>query len=214
MKKLPYQFLSETKYNKEETLISVPLRRCKYRNSVFVKSSKSDVAFFIALWIKNFDILAMDQVSSILNLPNDVLMDIFDYVPNKKLLSLTCKHFYKIICKLEANRLPIAISDDKVRIFWTRIITTKKSQWILFSLFLTETVRSNARSLWNRFEHSMRLKSKCGPASTRKSSASRKFFPGISPAFASSLLCAAKSVKENYSKCWPHFRTLKKSRSM
>lgn len=49
-------------------------------------------------------------------LPTELLMNIFEYIPNRCNLSLVCLKFYEIICKIEQNIYQISIKDqDPVR---------------------------------------------------------------------------------------------------
>lgn len=54
----------------------------------------------------------MNSQQHILGLPNEVLVEIFQYVPNKMPLKLVCQDFYKIICRMETCNLFISDVSD------------------------------------------------------------------------------------------------------
>lgn len=53
----------------------------------------------------------MGAEKQLLDLPTEVLMKIFSYVPNKVPLKFTGLDVYKIICKIEQNKLRLVIKD-------------------------------------------------------------------------------------------------------
>lgn len=58
-----------------------------------------------------FFCLKMNTEKKLLDLPTEVLMKIFSYVPNKVPLKFTGLDVYKIICKIEQNKFRLVIKD-------------------------------------------------------------------------------------------------------
>lgn len=50
---------------------------------------------------------------TILRLPNELLIEIIDYVPERWSLSLVCKHFYDVVCTIEKGLHKISLYDEK-----------------------------------------------------------------------------------------------------
>lgn len=50
----------------------------------------------------------------ILQLPTEVLLEIFGYLPERWDVSLACQSFYEVVCKLEMNSLCLSVKDDNV----------------------------------------------------------------------------------------------------
>ena len=51
---------------------------------------------------------------NIVQLPVEVLMEIFNYVPERCDISLVCQKFYETVCKLELNSKWLSVKDDNV----------------------------------------------------------------------------------------------------
>lgn len=53
----------------------------------------------------------MDGAKNLDELPTEILLHIFDYIPNKWNLSLVCWDFYEIICEIEREKFVIKLID-------------------------------------------------------------------------------------------------------
>lgn len=58
----------------------------------------------------------MSLPKDISSLPINALVKIFDHVPNKISLKLTCKDWYRVICQNEYKRYRLKIGMDQVNI--------------------------------------------------------------------------------------------------
>ncbi|KAG5669414.1 hypothetical protein PVAND_017301 [Polypedilum vanderplanki] len=71
------------------------------------------------------------------NLPIEVLEKIFNYLGDLKDLSLVCKNFYKIICKIQEKQVEVKFDDDDLSLTKekiTEIISTSKEISLNFDL--------------------------------------------------------------------------------
>lgn len=57
--------------------------------------------------------MGVQDDSIIFKLPNELLIQIFKYVPERWNLSLVCKHFYEVVCTIEKNSQKILLNDEK-----------------------------------------------------------------------------------------------------
>lgn len=51
--------------------------------------------------------------SIIFKFPNELVIHIFQYIPERWSLSLVCKHFYEVVCTIEKNSQKILLNDEK-----------------------------------------------------------------------------------------------------
>lgn len=56
-----------------------------------------------------------NEDSFLLQLPEELLMMIITYIPNRLALSTTCKQIYGIVCLLERNCFTLAVTPENVR---------------------------------------------------------------------------------------------------
>lgn len=55
----------------------------------------------------------VQDVPLIFKFPNELVIHIFKYVPERCSLSLVCKHFYEVVCTIEKNSQKILLNDEK-----------------------------------------------------------------------------------------------------
>lgn len=50
-------------------------------------------------------------------LPNELLMAIFEFIPERWNIAATCRQFYQVVCAIEKNLYKVVLTDEKMVIF-------------------------------------------------------------------------------------------------
>ncbi|CRK91005.1 CLUMA_CG004693, isoform A [Clunio marinus] len=93
----------------------------------------------------NSDIYRLD------NLPIEILMNIFSYVPDKWNLSQVCRYFYEIICKVERKSHKLNISDEKMLLDKATFQSIMNSQRQLLGIKINITTKMT-KLCWDRLD--------------------------------------------------------------
>lgn len=51
---------------------------------------------------------------TILQLPNELLMKVFEYVPCLWNVSMVCRQFYEVLCKVEMNAYKLTVKHENI----------------------------------------------------------------------------------------------------
>lgn len=68
----------------------------------------------------------METTKRLVDLPIEVLLHIFDYIPSRWNLSLVCWNFYEIICEIEKENFAMKLID--VSLMQEKLGKTKKEK--------------------------------------------------------------------------------------